>query len=126
MPTTLALGLAALILTACAMAMGGPPGPASRGVTGTPGAPFACALDIRQEGNAVALAGSVEARSALQGTYALRIRGAGTSIDQGGDFAARAGETVGIGDARLSGRAADLDATMTITVGGRSVPCGRR
>jgi len=127
------LGLAALALTTLGMAMGSIPGAATP-QAGTPQAgtpdrtarePFACAFTAREAGGGVSIEARLDAREAIAGSYALRIRasGGGTAIDQSGDFSAGPGESLVLGEATLSGRAADLDATLTLTTGGRTVAC---
>ncbi|TNC52030.1 hypothetical protein FHG66_04320 [Rubellimicrobium rubrum] len=124
----LLMALAALVLTACAMAMGGP-GPARGGPnippvigTATP-LPFACALVARQQGGNLALEGRIDARDAVSGTYDLTVRGPGVSIDQSGDLLIPAGASDVLGQASVPGRLADLETAMTITTRGRTVTC---
>jgi hypothetical protein len=128
------LGLAALVLTACAMAFGSPPaGQPAAGAAGTPTArapapdplygPVRCALEARPSGGGLSLAGRVTATRPLTGEYSLRVRGRGVSIDQGGPFSLAAGETGTLGQASLPGRARDYELRLIVEAGGRRVAC---
>lgn len=119
--------LTALVLAACAMALG-PPGAGrapQAGIAGAAGSqPFACALVAQARGGGgTRLEARLEARQALSASYALRVRGAGVAIDQGGDLSLRAGESALLGEAEVSTPLSALDARLTVTAGGRSVAC---
>ena len=124
MQSPVALGLAALILTACAVALGGegsaPTASPIRGAAGQPA--FRCALATDATGGGTAVTARLDAREAVAGTYALRVRSGGAVIDQGGDFSARAGETVTLGEATLGGSGA-VEGDLTVTAGGRTTTC---
>lgn len=127
MQSPVALGLAALILTACAMALSGDGAPASAPIQGAAGsAPFRCALTASGSGGATSVVARLDAREALSGRYALRIRSGGGVIDQDGDFAAGAGESVTLGEATLSGSAAAVEADLTMVVDGKTTTCPLR
>jgi len=119
--------LTALVLTACAMALGSPkPGGAHQATnTGAAGLqPFACALVAQARvGGGTRLEARIVARQALSASYGLRIRGAGVSIDQGGDLSLAAGENALLGEADLSTALSALEAQLTVTSGGRTVTC---
>lgn len=127
------LGIAAVVLTACAMVSNGgmpqaavlaPRAPAS---DMAPEAALTCALSAVERGGSVILTGQVLSTNPVSGSYDLRIRRGGSlSMDQGGEFAARAGQPQDIGMAQLSGRAADYDTALTLTVAGRDVDCPLR
>lgn len=85
--------------------------------------PFACSLLARSDGGGTILEGRLQAREAISASYALRVRGPGVSIDQGGDLSLAAGESAILGEASVSGAAATLDATLTVTVDGRTYGC---
>jgi hypothetical protein len=125
----LGLGLAALLVTAAAMAVGGPGVRPSAAHETSPAAvegtslPFACALLARQEGGSVVLEGQVTGREAVSGTYEMRVRGPGVSIDQAGGLSVAASETVRLGEAMISGRASDYDTSLTVTIGGQTYAC---
>jgi hypothetical protein len=126
------MGLAALFLTACGIALGGTSGPGqaqeTQGAT-TPaqGAaellPFNCSLQVRAEGDGTVLEGRLQAREELTASYALKVRGPGVAIDQGGDLTLAAGESTVLGEASVSGTADSLEATLTLTVDGRAYTC---
>jgi hypothetical protein len=61
----------------------------------------------------------------VSGRYSLTLRAGGNAIDQGGDFEARPGETVTLGEATLPGAPEALEGELTVTAGGRSVACPR-
>ncbi len=125
------MALAAIVLTACAMAMGSSDttgeahgSPNSAPVTGTARPlPFACALVARQQGASIALEGRIEAREAISASYRLEVDGPGVSVDQSGDLSLAAGESGLLGQASLTGRLEDLDPVMTVTAKGRTVTC---
>jgi len=121
------LGIAALVLTACAMvSSGGAPQPAGRATAATEPT-LSCALTAVERGGSVILTGQVVSADPVSGSYDLRIRrGASLSMDQGGAFAVRAGQPQEIGMAQLSGRAADYNTALTLTVAGRAVACPLR
>ena len=119
--------LTALVLTACAMALGSPDAGRAHQTTDT-GAlgsqPFACALVAQARvGGGTRLEARIVARQALSASYGLRIRGAGVSIDQGGDLSLAAGENALLGEADLSTALSGLEAQLTVTSGGRTVTC---
>ncbi|EYD75453.1 hypothetical protein Rumeso_02936 [Rubellimicrobium mesophilum DSM 19309] len=126
------MGLMALALSIYGLALGGPaaptqaqeaPGTASPAPSLAPSAPFACSLVARPEGGGTGLEALLQAREAISATYALKVRGPGVSIDQGGDLSLAAGETTTLGQASISGTADSLDASLTVTVGGRTYGC---
>lgn len=86
-------------------------------------APLACEITAQQNGHMVNFQGRVMANESLSGTYSLTLSGSGTSIRQGGAFTARAGETVTVGQANLSGSADRYNATMTLSVNGGTYNC---
>ncbi len=122
----LLLGLGALALAACALAeasgrttaaLRGPEPPAAA-------AAMTCALRLTETRGGLSARAELRAPAALEGRYALRLRrGAGLVLDQGGDFSARAGETLLLGQAALSGGVAGLDAGLRVQVGGRDLTC---
>ena len=126
-------GLMALALSIYGLALGGAGGPSqAQEVQGTttapapslaPQAPFACSLVARSQDGGTALEGLLQAREAISATYALKVRGAGVSIDQGGDLTLSAGETTVLGEAQVSGGPDTLDVDLTVTVNGRTYIC---
>lgn len=123
------LSMTALLLTACAMALGapdrgGPPAPSVAGEAGT--LPLSCALLATPQGGGVRLEARLTAREALSATYELRVRGAGVSVDQGGELALAARESALLGEATLSAPLSALEAELTVTSGGRRYACPLR
>lgn len=120
------LTVTALVLTACAMALGGPyqAGPA-RTITGhVQVQPFACVLVAQARvGGGTRLEARLQAREALAASYDLRVRGPGVFIDQGGDLSLAAGESAVLGEANVSTAASAIDARLTVTAEGRTVTC---
>lgn len=120
------LTITALVLTACAMALGAPDRAVpTRLVTGHAQAhPFACVLVAEpRKGGGTRLEARLQAREALSASYDLRVRGPGVSIDQGGDLSLAAGQSAVLGEANLSTAASALDARLTVTARGRTVTC---
>ena len=125
------MALAAIVLTACAMAMdtSGAPGSARNGLQAAPVTgsaqplPFACTLLARQQGGTITLQGQIDAHDAVSGSYALKVRGPGVSVDQSGDLSLGRGASSILGEASMSGRRSDLDAALTVTAMGRTVAC---
>ncbi len=120
------LTVTALVLAACAMALGSPDGAApARAITGHAQLqPFACALVAQpRAGGGTRLEARLQAREALEASYDLRVRGPGVSIDQGGDLSLAAGASAVLGEANLSTAASALDARLTVTARGRTVTC---
>lgn len=79
-----------------------------------------CLLAARSVAGGIEVAGRFTARAAASGHYDLTIldNGSGglTTIRQSGRFAARAGETVQLGTARIGGGAPQIGATMVVTL----------
>ena len=108
--------LAGLGLTAACTATATTPRPSSAGS-------LSCDIAVTQSGATVTYQGRVHANEAVSGTYSLRLTGPGTNIAQGGPFSARAGETVTIGQANLSGTPARTSAALTLSVNGSTYNC---
>ena len=118
------LGLGALALAACALADASTRTTAALRGPEPPAASLSCALRLIETRGGLSARAELRAPAATAGRYALRLRrGAGLVLDQGGDFSARAGETLTLGQAMLSGGVAGLDAGLTVQVGGRDVTC---
>ena len=112
--------LAALVLTACAMATADRR-PADAGDTAA-----VCTLRAVERAGQVALTAEVGPGAARSGRYTLNISGGNgnsATIVQGGDFALAAGEAAVLGQASLSGRVTDYEADFTLDVGGRRTVC---
>ena len=69
----------------------------------------------------------VHADKALSCSYALRVEktggGGSSTINQGGDFDAKAGETATLSSVSLGGKGARFKATLDVTIGGKTVSC---
>lgn len=96
---------------------------ASTASTAEATAPFACEISVTESGNRTRFEGRLQAAEPVSGSYSLSLAGRGTNIRQGGGFAARAGETVTLGQSMLSGPAASYQTELTITVGGQTYSC---
>lgn len=119
-----AMALAALLLTACAMALGPRAAPTAPRVQGGAGAPaFRCALVAEEGAGGTTLSARLDAREAVAGTYALRVRANGAAIDQGGEFEAAAGEALTLAETQLGTPASRVDARLTLTAEGRTTTC---
>ncbi len=121
--------LLALVGTALS-AMGSlPPGPGSEAprapVEGAAKGAFRCGLSLSPLGAGTAVLARVTATEAVSGRYSLTLRAGGNAIDQDGDFQARPGETVTLGEATLPGAPEALEGELTVTAGGRRVACPR-
>ena len=120
----LGLGLAAIAtaVLGCTAISADPVG-VSRAHTVQVAAPVSCTLTTERSRGLLVLVPVVEASHTVSGSYQLRVDGAGTRMNQGGPFAARAGQTLELGRLMLSASAARLDADFTVTVDGRSYAC---
>lgn len=95
--------------------------------TWTPGnSTFACAFTARAAGGSVAVEARIDAREPVSGSYALRLRRAGADVGSSGDFMAGAGESLILSSTQMSGGTDGLDATLTLTAGGRTTTCPLR
>lgn len=118
------IGMIVLALAACGVATA-PMLPTGRSIAEVPA--LRCVLAVTERGGQLQIEGQVLAAEAVTGRYALTIAQTGRSgqnmIDQSGDFTARAGETVILGSASLSGTAADFDATLTLDYADATLRC---
>lgn len=122
--TILPLGIFVLALAAC-------------GIAGTSGLPdrrssaempaLTCALAVTERGGQLQMTGQLRAARPVSGRYALTIAQTGRTgqnlIDQSGDFQARAGETVTLGSANISGSMAGFAATLTVEYAQVTLDC---
>src|SRR5919198_2389822 len=69
--------------------------------------PIRCEIQVKEHGNSVALEGAVFAKTAIEGSYQLRVSKSGSSgssdINQSGDFSAGPGEPSSLGTVTLGG-----------------------
>ena len=118
-------GLVILTLAACGAAGAATLAPDTSAVLDAPA--LRCELIVAESAGQVRIEGRVQSDFAATGAYALRIssRASGNSavIAQDGTFAAAAGEVVTLGQASLSGRAADLNTALTLDWQGQDLTC---
>lgn len=90
-------------------------------------APVACRLVVEPSGSGYRFAATVTAKKDVAGSYDLTIGKSGRSgsaaIRQAGPFRLAAGETGTLGQATLSGRRPDFDASFTLTIDGQRYRC---
>ncbi|MBV0913424.1 curli-like amyloid fiber formation chaperone CsgH [Anianabacter salinae] len=90
--------------------------------------PIACAVNILPDNGGLRVFATARADTPMTGDYDLVIKQSGragsATIRQSGDVDLRAGRTETLGEARMSGRAADIDATLTLRLGGKTYRCG--
>ncbi len=119
--------LLAMLLAEAVLAMGDiPPAPAAPALAGAAGQGFTCALVARSEGRSTLIEGRVEAEERIEADYDLRIRGPGVSVNQSGEQTVVPGGSVVLGEAQVTGRLSDLEASLAVTVGGRTADCPLR
>jgi len=114
------LGLSLAAFAACSTAM-------ADNAPASASAPATCRIDLEAAGSSTRITGSVRASAPVSGHYVMRIgssrSGGSTAIRQEGDFTARAGETVELGEATLPGGPAAQDVALSVTVAGRALSC---
>lgn len=100
---------------------------AASGAVQAGNAPAQCEIAASPAGGGmVSIEALAHIQDATRGSYSLTITGAGANISQGGDFDARAGETVMLGSAALGGSARGYDVTLAVTAGGKTAQCSER
>ncbi len=86
-----------------------------------------CELRISEEARHVVIAAHAQAAKAVSGHYEMTIRQRSrhgrSTLRQGGEFTLKAGESILLGDTRLSGQARDIDAEMSVITDGQTRPC---
>ena len=92
--------------------------------------PLRCEIQIQEHGTSVALEGVVFAKTAVEGSYQLRVTKSGTAgssdINQSGDFSAGPGEPGRLGTVTLGGDGGSYVARLTVTWDGGSIECTER
>ena len=119
-----ALGLAGATAAACGL-------PLAQAETDAPPpsatAPLRCEIDVSEVSGATVIAGQVLAHSPATGRYELTIttrsRAGSSTIRQAGEFTLPDAGAAVMGETRLSGTAARIDAEMTVHSRGRAVTC---
>ncbi|GGE15487.1 hypothetical protein GCM10011390_38260 [Aureimonas endophytica] len=121
-PRRAVLALALVLLPAGALA--------TIGDAGASAGPLRCEIRAVPSGGMVALEALARSDRSVGGSYAFQVtsagRGGGTDIHQGGAFRAAAGETARLGRVTLGADGAVYDATLDVTVGGRTISCTER
>ena len=114
------VGVIVLALAACGVA-------GNSGSNPTRSSTLSCALAITERGGQLQIEGQLQAAEAVTGRYALKIAQTGRAgqnfIDQSGDFTARAGETLTLGSASVSGSVAQYNATLMLDYAGTTLSC---
>lgn len=81
-------------------------------------------------GGMVRLEALVNADKAVSGSYTFRVEktggGGSSTINQGGDFDAKAGQTATLSSVSLGGKGARYNATLDVTIGGKTVSCTKQ
>lgn len=118
-PLKLGLAASATALTAaCAIPLEAETDPAS---------PVTCTLQVVEAHGQVTVDAIVEAREPVSGRYDLTLRqssyGSRADLSQGGDLQLAKGERATLGQAQLSGLAADIEAKLTLDVNGTRIVC---
>lgn len=89
--------------------------------------PLRCEVALDALPGATRIEGVLSTRTATSGSYTMAItsRSAGgtSTILQSGDFTARAGETVRLGETTLSGSPASHRVDLSVTAAGQSLRC---
>lgn len=114
---------------ACALVLGGIAAAIGGTALAHSDAASGCEVLANPGNGGFTLAAIYHAEVSTQGAYRFSVQSAGggnrTSINQGGGFSARAGETLTLGRINVGGASA-YDVTLTIDAGGQPVECGGR
>lgn len=86
----------------------------------------ACEIVTRNLGGMTVIESVVTSRTALSGSYTLRVSGNGANIRQGGEFDAVANERTVLGKVSLGGSARAYDIDLQVEAGGKTIPCKTR
>lgn len=89
--------------------------------------PIICGIEIQKTGRNMQLEGWVLADKNSNGTYEMKIRksgsGGSSSINQSGDFSAKAGEVHRLGTVLINGSKTQIDAELRLRVNGKRFVC---
>lgn len=85
-----------------------------------------CEIVAKNSGGMVSIEALAHAQTAMSGGYELTISGPGTSLNQGGAFDARAGETVSLGSAMLTASGRSYDVRLKLLADGTVSQCSER
>ncbi len=126
--STVAVPLVVGLVIAGAAAVGMGRADPSDGGTKTSG-PIQCEVRVTPIGGTVELAGVARVDAAVRGTYSFRVVGSGgaggTSIEQGGSFAAAPDAPAILGRVVLGSQGASYDVRLELVAGSGSVECTR-
>lgn len=100
------------------------------GHAGTAAGPVRCEIRADSTNGMTSLEGVVHADKAVSGSYQFRVKSSGASgranLDQGGDFTAGPGNAATLGSITLDTRGARYDASLTVTLNGKTIECADR
>lgn len=86
-----------------------------------------CAIGVTQQAGMVRLDALVNADKHLGGTYTFHVEkiggGGSSTINQGGDFDAPAGQTTKLSSVSLGSNGGRYEATLDVTIGGQHFSC---
>lgn len=103
---------------------------AGAGEAGSKSEPVSCEIRAETSGGMTTLEGVLRADKAVSGSYRFRVKSSGTSgnsdIDQGGEFTAAPGSRETLGSVMLGSRGARYDASLAVTVNGKTIECSDR
>lgn len=92
--------------------------------------PVRCEIRVDSTDGMTSLEGVVHADKAVSGSYQFRVKSSGASgrsnLDQGGDFTAGPGNPATLGSITLDTRGARYDASLTVTLNGKTIECADR
>ncbi|MCD2174825.1 curli-like amyloid fiber formation chaperone CsgH [Rhizobium sp. C4] len=89
-----------------------------------------CEISATPSAGMVRLDALVHADKAVAGSYTFRVEktggGGSSTINQGGDFGARAGQTATLSSVSLAARGAAYKAALDVTIDGKTVRCTKQ
>ena len=92
--------------------------------------PVRCEIRATPEGSMVLLEALAHADRNVSGTYSFHVESTGhtggTNIEQGGAFSAAPGRATALGAVTLDAKGAVYDATLEVTVDGKSISCAEQ
>ncbi len=92
--------------------------------------PVRCEIHFTPDGDMVSLEALAYADRKVSGTYSFHVESAGqtggTNIEQGGAFSAAPGRPATLGAVTLDAKGAVYDASLEVTVDGKSIGCTDR
>ena len=89
-----------------------------------------CEISATSSGGMVKLDALVHADKAVAGSYTFRVEktggGGSSSINQGGDFGAKAGQTATLSSVSLTAPGGQYKAALDVTIDGKTVSCTKQ